>query len=746
MSFGVSEAAGRPMTYTVAIVDEGLLGLTNFKTPQLHDHFYQKEALGIATWDLFDEVVGAYGAELERLLALGGGDEVTPGDDGDRRRRFPPVVKFLGPFQLAPGENRLHQLTLPQYVGAVRLMVVAGQDGAYGSTDLSVPVREPISILPTLPRVLGPGEKVALPVSVFVQQPGIDQVALQAKGDMRLKVLSGDRLDIPFSQPGEQLAQLQLETATELGKCRLFLTAQGGGHATEAEVNIDLRSPNPRTLKQYKAVLPAGGSWGEPLKPFGMPGTDETTLEVSLVPPLNLEKHLDQLIQYPHGCVEQVTSGAFPQLYLDQVLGLDDKRREKVSKHIQAAIGRLKGYQVGNGAFAYWPGSDDYNAWANNYVGHFLLEAKRLGYPVPEKTLEDWQGFQNSTANEWQDDGNEASRAAQAYRLYTLALANWSNLGAMNRLRELKGLTSPVRWQLAAAYQMAGQPDAALALVTGDKRNIPNYKAPGLTFGSALRDRAIILDGMFALGRLEEAQHLAEEITQSLGEAKYLNTHELAFTLYALSRQIGQQYGETEFHFRRTLDGQAEELASYTPVYSGRLDLPAGGAAVEIANLNEGNLYLTITQSGVPAPGDEEAAANGLSIGITYQDLEGKPVKPARLPQGQDFVAEVTVRNNTKQTLEHLALTHIFPSGWEIQNARLAGQETLEEGVEYRDQRDDRLLTYFALKAGQVAPFRARLNATYQGRFYLPTVNVEAMYQPAIHARTKGQWVEVVAE
>ena len=97
VSVEVSEANGRPMTYTLAIVDEGLLGLTGYKTPDLHDQFYKKEALGVSTWDLFDYVAGAYGGELERLLALGGDDSAASGENKEAKKRFPPVVRFVGP-------------------------------------------------------------------------------------------------------------------------------------------------------------------------------------------------------------------------------------------------------------------------------------------------------------------------------------------------------------------------------------------------------------------------------------------------------------------------------------------------------------------------------------------------------------------------------------------------------------------------------------------------------------------------
>ena len=194
----VSEASGRPMTYTLAVVDEGLLGLTSFETPDLHDRFYSKEALGISTWDIFDEVAGAYAAELERLLALGGDDAVEIQER--ERSRFPPVVRFLGPFTLRRGQRRTHSVDLPEYIGQVRVMVVAGHEGAYGSASESVFVRQPLSLLATAPRVVGPGEEITVPVSLFAMDDGIERATVTVDAGGQFQVVGSASATVTFSK------------------------------------------------------------------------------------------------------------------------------------------------------------------------------------------------------------------------------------------------------------------------------------------------------------------------------------------------------------------------------------------------------------------------------------------------------------------------------------------------------------------------------------------------------------------
>ena len=167
------------MTYTLAIVDEGLLDLTRFKTPDPWDHFYAREALGVRTWDLYDDVIGAFGRQLTRVLALGGSDDAGPAK-GAKANRFKPVVRFVGPFTVTKGKKAKHSFTIDNYVGPCRVMVVAS-DGAkaYGNAEKTVPVRKPLMVLATMPRVLAPGELVDLPVTVFAMDAKVKDVVVK---------------------------------------------------------------------------------------------------------------------------------------------------------------------------------------------------------------------------------------------------------------------------------------------------------------------------------------------------------------------------------------------------------------------------------------------------------------------------------------------------------------------------------------------------------------------------------------
>ncbi|MBK9017497.1 MAG: hypothetical protein IPM82_27520 [Saprospiraceae bacterium] len=309
----VSEENGEDMAYTIAVVDEGLLGLTNFKTPDPHGALYAREALGVKTWDLYDYVLGAYGGELERILAVGGDGEINVPTERKNANRFKPVVLHAGPFLLTSGKKK-HTFKMPNYIGSVRVMVVAANaDAAYGNTEKIVPVKKPLMALATLPRVLGPGETLKLPVSIFALENKVKTVDVSlAETTGMVNISGGATKSLSFAKPGEDMVYFDLKVGEKTGIAKFKITAKGGGETATQDIEIDVRNPNPYITKVSDGMMQGGGSWSQAYKAFGTPGTNTGILEVSAIPPLKLGERLKYLLQYPHGCIEQITSGGLP--------------------------------------------------------------------------------------------------------------------------------------------------------------------------------------------------------------------------------------------------------------------------------------------------------------------------------------------------------------------------------------------------------------------------------------------------
>ncbi len=741
----ISEESGRPMTYTLAVVDEGLLDLTRFATPDPWGNFYKREALGVKTWDLFDLVAGAYGGKFEKLLAIGGGGgEAEPGSR--KANRFPPMVRFMGPFNLDKNKTNSHTIDIPQYVGSVRVMVIAGSGGAYGATDKAVFVRKPLMVTGTLPRVLGPGEEVTFPATVFALKENVRNVAVSLKTEGPLEIAGEAEQRITFTEIGDRVVNFALKAGSGAGPAKVSVTATGAGQRAQQDIEIDVRAHGVPITDVVDTTLESGQTWVRKVKFPGIAGTNSAFLEVSRIPPINLGKRLNWLIRYPHGCIEQTTSSAFPQVYLNKLLRLSPQREKQVENNVKAGIQRLKMFQTSSGGFGYWPGQNHASEWGTNYVGHFMVEAKLAGYRVPSGMLGQWKQHQRTRALSW-TAGRTRSELSQAYRLYTLALAGDPQLSAMNRLKE-RNLSDAAVYRLAAAYKLAGQHEAAIELARKGDINIAPYRELSNTYGSRLRDMAMILETLCHLDETSKAAKVAKEISEQLSSGKWMSTQTTAYALIAMARFVGVDGQSRRIDFN--LGWQNEKLQSKSsnmPIVQQPLEIgKQTEATITLKNTSGGSIFPRIIMEGLPAPGTETAAQNGMSIDVKYVNLKGRTIIPDTLEQGTDFAAIVTVgHTGTESVYEEIALSHLVASGWEIHNKRMDLGDNQSSGqFEYQDIRDDRVYTYFDLKRKDSKTFEILLNASYLGRFYLPMVTVETMYDATINARIPGKWVTVV--
>ena len=748
-SVKISEKKGRAMTYTLAVVDEGLLDLTRFKTPDPWKVFFAREALGVKTWDMFDDVLGAYGGHLQKVLAIGG-DEGLLNKGAKKASRFKPVVTYLGPFILGKNKTAEHNLKMTDYVGSVRVMVIAGNEGAWGSAEASTPVKQPLMVLPTAPRVLGPSEDFDLPVSIFAMNDNIREVEVTVKVEGSIKTPEIASQMVTFEKAAEKTVYFKMKAGETAGDGKISVTVKSGVENASAGISIEIRNPNPFTTKSNTIILDAGQSRDFSYDFHGIKGSNSGSISVSGLPSFEIQKHLEYLIKYPYGCVEQITSAAMPQLYLSELTNLTESQEIEVSKNMRDAIRQLSRFQTSGGGFSYWPGGNYLSEWGTSYAGHFLLLAEQKGFLIPFDLKKKWLDWQFKTASNYDDtkyDYWDRSDFLQAYRLYTLALAGQANISAMNRLRENPKITADARWRLAAAYLLAGKPEAAKELIRNIAQNASfNYENPGATFGSSLRDQAMILETLILLKQENEAFELLVNMAGQIKNSN-LSTQSAAYCLYAFAKFSEASKMEKGVKINYRADGKSEKVETGTAVYQVLLkENNASGGLVTIENSGKSKLFVTTTLTGQPLEGAEDSETKNLDISIKYLSQQGTPVNVAEIVQGTDFTAEVTVRNPGRMgKYQNLALNEVFPSGWEILNMRVNDEQVIktEAAYTYRDIRDDRVYTFFDLEPNQTVTYRVYLNAAYNGRFYLPAVSCEAMYDSRIFARQKGQWVVV---
>ncbi|WP_310993369.1 alpha-2-macroglobulin family protein [Aequorivita marina] len=740
----VSEENNSPMTYTLAVVDEGLLDLTRFATPPIHEAFYSREALGVKTFDMFDYVIGAYSGSVDNIYAIGGGDAAL-GAKNRKADRFKPVVKYLGPFELAAGKTAAHDLLMPNYVGSVRTMVIAGDNSksAYGNAEETTPVRTPLMVLASLPRKLSPGETVTLPVTVFAMENKVKNATITVKTGDALKPINGASKTVSFSEPGEQIVNFEFDVLPTNEFQTIEVKASGNGEKANYKVEIDVENPNPISQKATDYTLEANATQTIDFETFGVPGSNVATIEFSTLPPMNFGKRMEWLINYPYGCLEQTTSAAFPQLFLADIFDIPYDKKRKIEKNVKSAIQRLGRFQLANGGLTYWPGEREADDWSTTYAGHFMLEAKQKGYALPISFMSNWLLYQQNAARQWRNSyAVYNSSLTQAYRLYTLALAGKPELAAMNRLRESKELSNNAKWRLAAAYALAGKKNVAEQIAQTANINFVPKQADYYTYGSPFRNRAMALETMVLLDNAKQ-RSLAESVAKNLSSSRWYSTQETAYGLIAMAKMVEKNGGKAmELTF--TNGGKTVEVKTDRAIAQRDLSFVMGGNSVSVTN-NKGNVvYVTLSQQGKLPLGDELAEQRNLSLKSQYLDGAGKPLDVSTLRQGTEIVAKVSVTNTSDDRINNVALTKIFPSGWEIVNTSFSELGGGASGnARYTDIRDDRVNFFFNLNTNETKTFTVKLNASYLGTYYLPGTQVEGMYDNSYFARNKGIWVKI---
>lgn len=740
--FTVREENGKPMTFTVAVVDEGLLGLTAFKTANPWNSFYKKEASSLLSWDIFGSVIGAFGGRIETMLAVGGGGYVER-KGSKEAERFKPVVLFFGPYSIDSKSKKEIEFDMPQYTGAVRIMVTAGKNGAYGTEEKTVKVGSDLIVLPSLPRTLGIGEEIEVPVTVFNGTASKNNITVTLNAAGAAKINETKKVIVNSNSNETVIFKVKPHTA---GKAVFTAKASGSGTSKKAEsiTEIQVFSRGTPYVKTQTETLGRGESKNIQISMPGEIGTKKLSVEVSQMPTLGLDSRLSFLLEYPHGCIEQITSKAFPQLYVSNFVEMDETAVQKTKDNISSVLERYSSYQTSSGGFAYWPGDSYESLWGSCYAGHFMTEAKKAGYSIKNSLYDSWLERQIQLAKEW-SPGYMNDPAIQAYRLYVLASAGKPDMGAMNRLKNVIGNSDIEVCLLANAYAFAGNKSSALSLIKDIAADLGKHKKVNYkTFGSGIRDAAMILQTYTLLQDKVKAAKLVPKLAEICRKTDYLSTQETAWLLISLAPHYN--YDKTK-RIKCIITCKEKKLNAELGSTSKIFDIGIDDSNVQnlkIENAGEVPFYVSVKGESRLAAGEEKDYAGGLIMYAEYFDEYGNGINLDDIKLGDRFIISVQVENNTPYSVENIALTLPIPTGWEISNKRLADDtEENADDFDYQDIRDSYIYTYFALSAEEVKTFQFDATAVYGGTYYLPAITAEAMYDKDYKVLRKGKIITV---
>jgi len=738
VKISVSEKDNKRMTYTIALVDDGLLDLTHYKTPDPWKEFYSREALGVKTIDMYDNVIGAFGGTIEKMFSIGG-DGSNSGTSAAKANNFETVVAFLGPFS-TNGGKQTHTIKMPKYIGSVRAMVVAGNGKAYGHAEKTCTVTKPLMVFATTPRIVGTGEKFKLPITVFAGDNSVKKVTVKVKASNGLSIAGEDSKILEFSGKGQQDPTFEIESGNSNGIGEIHISATSGGHSSEIDLRLEVRQPNSSQSQVTTRAVKTGESIDLSINPIGREGTNRMSLTVNGILPINYDSHIASLLSYPYESLELAICKAFPMIYAPVITEIKGQAKENAESLIRDNIKKIYDYQTEFGGLSYWRGENYTNVWLTSLAGHFALEAKKAGYGINPEFIDKWKKFQRLKADSWTPDTRQ-SYVEQAYRLYTLALAGEANNGQMNRLKEQPNLTNEAKAYLAAAYALSGKKQIAEGILNPIAATFDN-------------NAQIKLIALCDINNQEKAFLAAKSISDQLSAQNcWMSAEDECMSLVAIGKYFEKYKPASEIKCEYTWNGSEAKTINTSRIFATeQLKVNEGEAQkLHFSNQSEGTLYIEIANKGIPEAGNEKAENSVITASIRFYQ-GNREISPKSLKQGTDFTAVIKVRNNGDQYLNKLAITEMFPSGWEIMNG-LATNDNSDDydyyysynrgTVKYTDVRDDRKFTYFTLPANGEIEFRTQLTATYAGTYYLPGLTCEDLENPRVFAKTKGMTVTV---
>ncbi|RMH16870.1 MAG: hypothetical protein D6696_17250, partial [Acidobacteria bacterium] len=750
-----------PTYATVAVVDEGLLSLTRFASPDPAAAVFARRALGVETF----ETVGwtllvppatpsdAAGGDVAALLG--------------RLETVKPLALWSGLVEVpASGELSL-RFDLPAYRGAVRVMAVTAGRKRLGHAEARVVVRDPLVVQPTLPRFLVRGDELRVPVmvtnlsgerrrvSVRLEAESLageagPPVVVAGDGERRLELADGASDTVVFGA----------RTAWPGGGVRLRVVARAGELTSRQEAEVPILPEGPPSRIVKRLALAEGTTELAAHLEGWVPLTERTTLWVTRHPYGDVFGHLAYLVRYPYGCLEQTISATRPLLYVGELLGEIDPQllaEGSIEERVRHGLDRLLSMQTPGGGFAYWPGGIEPTHWATAHAAHLLLDARELGYRVPEGRLDEVLGWMERTVAGRSQDGLRETYAAAAepYMHYVLARAGRAHKQRIENL--LAGLpAAPAgealehRFLLQAALYLAGDRRYEDRLRRPDLRPVSDQRVDGWSFYSDRRRRGLMLAILTDLfGRDKAFAPLADVVAGTLADASAsFTTQELAWGVTGLGKYVEPGSGDFDPPILRAGD----RVVPPQPPAAGASDRHWSLAraseyprlSLELPRRGEGGVYLVLASEGVRQAPDWRTGGEGLRLARRYLDGSGREIDLAagghRL--GDLVYVELSLENTTPQTVRNVALVDRLPAGWEIENPRLGRDGSagwIDRGeiwqADHMDLRDDRLEVFGPLPPGRTVKVVYAVRAVTAGRFTIPAASAEAMYDPRLWAR-----------
>ncbi|MEP6700179.1 MAG: MG2 domain-containing protein, partial [Bacteroidota bacterium] len=734
---------------TLSAVDNGVLQVSDFKTPNPYDYFYQKKALQVSAFDLYPLLF----AEVRAKLSSTGGDGEMSMDK--RVNPMPAkrikVVSYWGGIKKANASGVAEfEFDVPQFSGELRLMAVSYKGQSFGAADNTMTVADPIVVSTALPRFLSPGDTVNVPVTLTNTTDKSANVTATIGVEGPMKVVGGNNQSISLAAKGEARATFKIVADPAINVGKLTVTVSGMGEKFTDATEISVRPPSTLQKSTGSGSI-AGGSTQKVnigLSDF-IPGSTNYSLVVSRSPALELGEQLKWLVQYPYGCTEQTVSAAFPQIYYGDLSDLMqlNKQQNKVNanSNIMEAIRKIKMRQLYNGAVTLWDGEGKEDWWTTIYSAHFLLEARKAGFDVDNSLLETMLNYINNRLKNKEtityyynrDQNKKIAPKEVTYGLYVLALAGRTNVPAMNYYKANTSILAlDSRYLLAAAYATAGDRKSFTAMLPASFSGEESVAQTGGSYYSDVRDEAIALNALIDVdpGNAQIGT-MVKHVADKLKARRYLSTQERAFAFLALgkhARSVNNSTATAEIKVNGKTIAKVDG-GQWTG------DMKAlGNNNVEIVTKGNGRLYYFWQAEGISASGAYKEEDSYLKVRKRFYDRNGKPITTNTFKQNELIIIGVTLERSFNTPIENVVITDLLPAGFEIENPRtkeIPGMGWIKDASTPTalDVRDDRIHFFVDANSNKQTYYYA-VRAISPGNYKMGPVSADAMYNGEYHS------------
>lgn len=742
---------------TLAAVDNGVLAMNGFDSPDPYEYFYKKRALDVRAYDIYPLLL----PEVKQRLSSTGGD-----GDLEMDKRINPVqgnrfkiMSFWSGIKKANGSgNAEFEVDVPQFSGEIRLMAVSYKDEKFGATHQEMTIADPIVLSTALPRFFSPGDTVTVPVTITNTTAKAAQATatIKVSGPMQA---TGAAQTVNLAPNSEARVMFKIGAANAIGAGKVNIEVSSMGEKFTEETEITVRPPSTLQKQTGSGSINGGATQNLTLNVSDyMAGTTDYKLVVSKSPALELADQMSYLVQYPYGCTEQTVSAAFPQLYygdMADAMGLS-RDNANAAANVMEAIRKIKMRQLYNGAVTLWDGGGTEDWWTTIYAYHFLLEAGKAGYEVDNSLRETMSGYLiNRLRNRElipyyynRDQNKKIAPKEVAYSLYVLALANKKQVATMNYYKSQPAILAlDSRYLLSAAYAVSGDNNGARQMLPTAFAGEESVSQTGGSYYSALRDEAIALNALLDIDpNNQQIAQMAMHVKNRLKSEAYLSTQERSFSFLALGKML-RNAGNANISADIKVNGKTIASTDGKPLKLDAKQLGSGN--IQIVTKGNGKLYYYWQTEGISATGSYKEEDSYLKVRRSFYNRFGQPVSGNTFKQNDMIIVKVTIDKAYSGSVDNVVITDLLPAGFEIENPRvkeLPGMDWIKDAATPTalDIRDDRI--HFFTDVSGVQHFYYAVRAVSTGMFKMGPVSADAMYAGEYHSYNGAGMVRVVPQ